>query len=169
MPDTIQDHISCSKATVASGRGGQNESGQLGDGTNESIYADLPLAETSVLTRTITKPDSTPRTITLPTWTRTFSQPRSSAAVKVMDGVKDVSAGMGFTLIVKADGTLWGCGSNLFSQLGNSTEISYTTPIKIMEGVRQASAGAWHSLVVKEDGSLWSFGLQQLRTTGDRE
>lgn len=82
----------------------------------------------------------------------------SSKAVKVMDGVKDVSAGMKHTLIVNTDGTLWGCGSNDYSQLGRSAESSHKAPIKIMEGVRQASAGAWHSLVVKEDSSLWSFG-----------
>jgi alpha-tubulin suppressor-like RCC1 family protein len=82
----------------------------------------------------------------------------SIAAVKVMDGVQDVSAGMDHTLILKQDGTLWGCGSNAYFQLGSTLEGNISTPVKIMDGVRQASAGVWHSLAVKQDGSLWTFG-----------
>ena len=69
-----------------------------------------------------------------------------------------VSAGIGHTMILKIDGTLWGFGLNHYGQLGDGTNIYRDTPVKIMEGVRSVSAGNKHTMILKTDGTLWGCG-----------
>ncbi|HEX2945909.1 MAG TPA: FG-GAP-like repeat-containing protein [Clostridia bacterium] len=69
-----------------------------------------------------------------------------------------VFAGLNYSLILKPDGTLWGCGDNFYGQLGDGTKIDRPSPVKIMSDVKWASAGNHHTLAVKNDGSLWGFG-----------
>ena len=69
-----------------------------------------------------------------------------------------VSAGDGHTMILKTDGTLWGCGANYWGPLGDGTSRQRDTPVKIMEGVRSVSAGGAHTMILKTDGTLWACG-----------
>ena len=44
-----------------------------------------------------------------------------------------VAVGGNYTLFVKTDGSLWGCGANSSGELGDNTTISRDTPVKIMD------------------------------------
>ena len=92
--DTIPTPFLCSGTTAAFGAFGANGSGQLGDGTLESKVITRPVFGTKGLPLRDKEYES--------------SSLNAIAAVKVMEGVKDVSAGMDYTLILKQDGTLWG-------------------------------------------------------------
>ena len=83
--------------------------------------------------------------------------PASTVAVKIEANASKRQNYVNFwyTLIVKKDGTLWGCGSNECGQLGNGTTTDQHTPIKIMDDVASIDA-AFHSLIVKKDGTLWA-------------
>jgi alpha-tubulin suppressor-like RCC1 family protein len=69
-----------------------------------------------------------------------------------------VSAGNGFTMILKADGSLWASGRNDRGQLGIGTTTSRTTAALVMTGVASVSAGYAHTMILKTDGTLWATG-----------
>jgi len=52
---------------------------------------------------------------------------------KVMDNVVAVSAGYDHTIVVKADGSLWGWGSNVNGQLADSSMGNKPSPVRIMD------------------------------------
>lgn len=75
--------------------------------------------------------------------------------------VKDVSCGAGFYMVLKNDGTLWGCGKNSYGQLGLGNTYSYDTLTKITDNVKYVDCGHYHAAIVKNDGSVWSVGCNE--------
>lgn len=68
-----------------------------------------------------------------------------------------VSAGYSFSVIVKADGTVWTSGVNEFGQLGHATG-SPLAQVDVLTNVRTVAAGTYHVLALKNDGSVWAWG-----------
>ena len=66
-----------------------------------------------------------------------------------------VSAGWGYTAVVKDDGSLWMCGNNEQGQLGDGTYSSRLHLVNVMKNVKQVSTSQVHTAVIKNDGSLW--------------
>ena len=65
------------------------------------------------------------------------------------------------SLILKNDGTVWGCGYNNYGQLGNGTTTTNKTSLTQMKNatnVKAIACGTYHSLILKEDGTVWSCG-----------
>ena len=87
--------------------------------------------------------------------------------VKVLDHVKEVSLGGGYSAAIKEDGSLWLWGDNRYGQLGDGTTVGKTTPIKILDHVKEVSLGDGHSAVIKGDGSLWLWGDNGYGQLGD--
>eukprot|EP01043_Picozoa_sp_COSAG02_P014036 COSAG02_NODE_572_length_20163_cov_9.875461_5_plen_1192_part_00 len=78
-----------------------------------------------------------------------------------ISNVVQVACGSSHSLFLKADGTVWGAGSNWVGELGvepfrNHFEATEITPLG--DSVVQISATGANSVVVKEDGSAWGFG-----------
>ena len=71
---------------------------------------------------------------------------------------------MGFSnhsLILKKDGTLWGCGYNEFGQLGlGDTTNRYTfTQVTInVDDIKKVYCGWYNTFILKNDDTLWSAG-----------
>lgn len=72
--------------------------------------------------------------------------------------VAAVSAGGAHSLILKTNGSLWGCGLNSRGQLGGGGDHTGTPRQILASGIKSFSAGSAHSMVVKTDGSLWGCG-----------
>ena len=77
---------------------------------------------------------------------------------------KAISAGLGHTLGLQANGTLWAWGDNADGQLGNGDTLlaGQPTPVQVLNilaapYVAIAAADA-HSTALRSDGTLWSFG-----------
>ncbi len=97
--------------------------------------------------------------------------------VQVMNDVDYVSAGGGHTMVVKRDGSLWGFGQNNRGQLGDGTKINANDPVEVrtapapegrpMTAVAQVSAGPQHSMILKTNGTLWAVGSNGFGQLGD--
>ena len=64
-------------------------------------------------------------------------------------------------LAVKTDGTLWAWGSNGNGQLGQNSEVKYSSPIQIGGGTDWGSymeVTKGSSFAIKTDGTLWAWG-----------
>ena len=78
--------------------------------------------------------------------------------VSVASNVVAVAAGHQHSLFVKADGSLWAMGWNLYGALGNGTTSDTNRPVVVASNVAAMAAGGYHSLFVKADGTLWAMG-----------
>ena len=77
------------------------------------------------------------------------------------DNVKSVYCGSDYTLILKNDGTLWGCGNNTYGQLG--LEDTGVKPIFTMIGsnpgdIKSICCGNNYTLILQNNGTLWGCG-----------
>jgi alpha-tubulin suppressor-like RCC1 family protein len=79
-----------------------------------------------------------------------------------------VSAGFNHSLALKADGTVWAWGDNVFGQLGYGGYAPSNVPIQVsgLTGVVQIAAGHGVSMALKSDGSVWTWGAVSSLGTG---
>jgi len=78
-----------------------------------------------------------------------------------------VSAGSSHTLSLKADGSLWGWGSNDSGQLGLGDKNNSPTPARIGTSPWKAvSAGSNHTVAIQADGTLWAWGANSAGQLG---
>jgi len=72
-------------------------------------------------------------------------------------------------LAVRADGTVWGYGNNVYGQLGDGTTESRSQPQKVpgLIGVKAVSASGYHVLALKNDGTVMSWGANEVGQLGD--
>ena len=67
--------------------------------------------------------------------------------------------------VVKSDGTLWVMGDNSKGQLGQNSEVRYSSPVQIpgttWKVQQDHGSGGYAMSVVKTDGTLWSWGLNE--------
>jgi alpha-tubulin suppressor-like RCC1 family protein len=70
-----------------------------------------------------------------------------------------VTAGTSHTILLKADGTLWGWGDNTSGQLGLGTPGPWTEPTRIgISTWSSVSAGRNHTIAINSGGTLWFWG-----------
>jgi alpha-tubulin suppressor-like RCC1 family protein len=71
-----------------------------------------------------------------------------------------VSAGNGYTVALKNDGTVWAWGENTYGMTGNSWKGNTLTPSQV-EGlwdIVKIDAGYDHTLALRSDGTVWAWG-----------
>ncbi|MBI0150069.1 InlB B-repeat-containing protein, partial [Bifidobacterium sp. M0353] len=123
---------------------GDNEYGQLGDGTRDDKHA-------PVMVRT-------PDRKTYPDLPEDFTY-------------LQVSAGYSHSLAVGSDGNAYAWGYNEYGRLGDGTTTERHAPVRVKTPDRktypdlpadftylQVSAGTWHSLAVGSDGNAYAWG-----------
>ena len=64
-----------------------------------------------------------------------------------------------FSIVLKADGSVWACGENTFKQIGEG-DVMQDVPVKIADltDVIAIDGGVSHGLALKADGTVWSWG-----------
>ena len=89
----------------------------------------------------------------------TFTQ----VTTNINNDVAEIACGNGHSIIIKNDGSVWGCGRNDYGQVGlNNTTTRITTftqaTTNINNDAKQVSCGWYHTMVLKNDGSVWTCG-----------
>ena len=77
------------------------------------------------------------------------------------DDIKLVCHGENHTIILKNDGTLWGCGDNSYGQLGLGDTTNRTTFTQITtnaDDIKEICCGYCYTFILENDGTLWSCG-----------
>ena len=72
--------------------------------------------------------------------------------------IKSVYCGGNYTIILKNDNTLWGCGANNRGQLGLGDTNNRVVLTKITDDVKLVGCGYEHTIILKNDGTLWGCG-----------
>jgi alpha-tubulin suppressor-like RCC1 family protein len=148
---------------------GDNEAGQLGDGTLTERHAPVLIGynyafvAAGVLASYGIKTDGT-----LWAWGDNShgqlgdgTTINRTSPVEIGDGFQSVATTWGSTVGLKRDGTLWSWGQNTNGVLGNGTlgdNIIQPSPKQIGVGFSAIAAGNGHVLALKPDGSLWAWG-----------
>lgn len=89
-----------------------------------------------------------------------------------LSNVIGVSAGDGFTGILKADGTVWTWGGNNFGDLGDGTNVlQRSSPAQVvgLTNVINYAARDYHNIAARSDGSVWAWGSGSSGELGDNK
>jgi len=79
--------------------------------------------------------------------------------VSGIGSVTAISAGLGHTLAVRSDGTLWTWGSDV--------GLHYPSQVFGVDAPRSVAAGGRHSLALASDGTVWAWGVNFSGQLGD--
>ena len=77
------------------------------------------------------------------------------------DNMKSIYCSYYHTLILKNNGTLWGCGRNDHGRLGlgdDTYRYSFTQITTNADNIKSVYCGAARTLILKNDGTLWGAG-----------
>lgn len=100
----------------------------------------------------------------------------SPVMVEGLSNVTAVSAGNGFSIVLKDDGTVWAWGDNGLGKLGlglpqatNEGGVRITKPTMIpgLSNIVSIDASDHFTLALKDDGTVWAWGLNAFGTLGD--
>lgn len=166
---------------------GDNEFGQLGDGSTSSRLAPVQvhgLRDVTGIAAGAAHSLAVRSDGTVWAWGRnadgrlgdgTTTARLTPVRVSGLDDVTSVAAGRSHSLAVRSDGTAWAWGGNTDGQLGDGTTTRRLAPVPVsgLSDVISIVAGRDHALAVRSDGTVWVWGdgwHGQLGdgTTGDR-
>lgn len=80
-----------------------------------------------------------------------------------------VAGGGAYSMALAADGTVWTWGANGNGQLGDGTTTDRLAPVQVsgLTGITAIAGGAEHALALKSDGTVWGWGLNGNGQLGD--
>ncbi len=92
----------------------------------------------------------------------------AAQAVSGLTGIKAIAAGNSFSLIIKADNSVWAAGDNRFCQLAADPAdfSSVFVPIALPVDAISVAAGNFHGLALGDDGYVYAWGLNNFGQTG---
>jgi alpha-tubulin suppressor-like RCC1 family protein len=95
-----------------------------------------------------------------------YSSPKQVGA---LTNWADVSAGVGFALGRKTDGTLWSWGRNYRYSLGIGDTTSRSSPVQIGSATNwlKITAGSYHAFAINTSGDLYGWGSIQFGQVGN--
>ena len=73
---------------------------------------------------------------------------------------EQISAGQGFSLALKTDGTMWAWGGGSSGKLGTGNTANQSSPVQVgaLTNWYEVSSGNTHAAAVKTDGTMWAWG-----------
>ena len=86
---------------------------------------------------------------------------RKPLLITSISNVVGISAGTLYSLFLKSDGTVYGCGYNNYGQLGTNNTSTYATPTRCHSNLSQIigiGANYYHSVFLKSNNTVWTCG-----------
>ena len=82
---------------------------------------------------------------------------------------KRILAGDYHSLAIDAEGNLWAWGENNYGQLGDGTKINKKVPVQVKTNIKykEIAAGDGTNLAIDEEGYLWAWGYNSSGELGD--
>jgi len=154
---------------------GNNDNGQLGDGTTtERSYPVMVMENVAYVSAGDSHSMAITKDGTLWAWGINGRGQLGDGTtnerhypVMIMANVISVSAGSTHTIAIQRDGTLWTWGANTRGQLGDDLQPVRQHPTMVLEEVVAASASNDFTMAVRENGSIWAWGANNLGQLGD--
>lgn len=160
---------------------GNNQYGQLGDGTNNNVSSAIQIGTASdwILIASGNYHNLAIKSNgTLWAWGRNTNgqlgngtSTDSNVPVQVGTNANwiSITAGATHSLGIQADGTLWAWGGNTNGGLGTGTTMQALSPVQVGSASNwvQVQAGYDHTLARRSDGTLWAWGLNSSGQLGD--
>lgn len=91
--------------------------------------------------------------------------------IQIQNGIKykEITAGNTHSVAIDEEGNLWSWGSNIYYEIGETTQTTSATPRIIKSGTKfkQVVSAGYHNLAIDEDGNLWSWGKNDIGQLGD--
>ena len=80
-----------------------------------------------------------------------------------------VACGQSHSAGIRADGTLWTWGSNIYGQIGDGTQTTRASPVQTGTANTWAfvACGSFHTVAIRMDGTLWAWGYNYYGALGD--
>lgn len=93
----------------------------------------------------------------------------SNIPTLVSDGVASISAGWHHTVGLQTNGSVWACGQNNVGQLGDGTNINRNaiTYVGTLNDYQMISAGALNTFAINLNGFLYATGVNDAGNLGD--
>lgn len=152
---------------------GQNDYGQLGDGTTTFTkfnpvkvvgLTNVVAVKAGIQTNFALKSDGT-----VWIWGKNCAGNWADTTLYLkipvqLKGINDIIAIDGysgyFTVVLKKDGTVWAWGDNSSGQLGDSTTVGKKYPVQVigLSDIVAICAGYNASVALKKDGTVWEWG-----------
>ena len=85
-------------------------------------------------------------------------------AITNTDDTKSVYCGENYTFILKNNNTLWGCGANVYGQLGlgdTNNRKTFTQIITNTNNIESICCGNNYGFILKNDGTLYGCGYNE--------
>ncbi|MCR5889341.1 T9SS type A sorting domain-containing protein [Hymenobacter sp. J193] len=91
----------------------------------------------------------------------TYGSYVSPAKISANTTWASISAGNGYAVAIRKDGTLWAWGNNMSGKLGDGTNVSRFIPTQIGKETnwRMVSAGVASTIAIRADGTMWAWGV----------
>ena len=168
---------------------GDNELGQVGNGSKATPEFDSPLSVTlpAAVNQIAASSDEFASAAVLATgkvevWgSNAYGEagpgaPNPSLSPELISGLTgiiQIAVGGGHVLALDSAGTVWSWGNNTYGELGNGTTSSlpYSNPSPVpvpgINGIVQIAAGGSFSLALRGDGTVYAWGLNSSGQLGD--
>ncbi len=100
----------------------------------------------------------------------TTNNRNTPAQITALSDIVQIVSGHSFALALKKDGTIYAWGNNSYGQLGQGNTTTAKTPITITslsdKKIIQISTGNYHSLALTQDGKIYGWGFNDVGQVG---